>query len=119
VCGKGKTSSSGGIVTVDIPGATIAGLCAQLGISMDREVIDKTGLAGSFDIHLEVNAADLRPKFVAGRTFEQQDPPAGDDVDAGPSISTALQQQLGLKLQTGTGPVQVIVVDQINRPTDN
>ena len=119
VCGKGNTSSNGGIVTVDMPGATIAGLCSQLGISMDREVIDKTGLTGSFDIHLEVNAADLRPKFVAGRTFEQQDQPAVDNVDAGPSISTVLQQQLGLKLETGTGPVQILVVDQIERPTDN
>lgn len=119
VCGKGNTSSNGGIVTVDIPGATIAGLCAQLGLSMDREVVDKTGLAGSFDIHLEVNADDLRPKFVAGRTFEQQDQSTADDAGAGPSISTALQQQLGLKLEPGRGPVQVLVVDQIQRPTGN
>jgi|HubBroStandDraft_4_1064222.scaffolds.fasta_scaffold472272_1 uncharacterized protein (TIGR03435 family) len=86
---------------------------------MDREVVDKTGIVGRFDVHLEVTAGDIQPKFVAGRTIEQQGQLTADQMDAGPSISTALQQQLGLKLETGRGPVQVIVVDHIERPTDN
>lgn len=98
MCGKVKIGSGGPIVTVDIPGATLANLVSQLGMVMDREVIDKTGIAGRFDIHLEVTPADLHPKFVAGRAVEQQDQPTADDPDAGPSISTALQQQLGLRL---------------------
>jgi uncharacterized protein (TIGR03435 family) len=118
-CGKPKISTGGPLVTVDIPGATIANLCSQLGMVMDREVIDRTGIAGRFDIHLEVTPADLQPKYVAGRTVEQQGQLTTDDQSAGPSISTALQQQLGLKLETGRGPVQVIVVDHIERPTDN
>jgi uncharacterized protein (TIGR03435 family) len=119
VCGKPKIRSGGPVVTVDISGATIANLCSQLGIVMDREVIDRTGIAGRFDIHLEVTPADMQPKFVAGHAIEQQGQLRADDKDAGPSISTALQQQLGLKLETGRGPVQVIVVDRIERPTDN
>jgi len=119
VCGKPKISKGDANVTVDIPGATIANLCAQLSMVMDREVIDRTGIAGRFDIHLEVTPADLQPKYVAGRTVDQQGQPTGDDQDAGPSISTALQQQLGLKLEKGRGPVQVIVVDHIERPADN
>jgi uncharacterized protein (TIGR03435 family) len=119
VCGKPKISSGGPVVTVDIPGATIANLCSQLGIVMDREVIDRTGIAGRFDIHLEVTPADLQPKFVAGRAIEQQPQFTVESADAGPSISTALQQQLGLKLERGSGPVQVIIVDHIERPTDN
>jgi uncharacterized protein (TIGR03435 family) len=117
VCGK-PVISSGDPVTLDIYGATIGSLCTQLGMVMDREVIDRTGIGGRFDIHLEVTAADLRPKFVAGRTLEQPGPPVDDKAD-GPSISTALQQQLGLKLEGGVGPVQVIVVDHIEWPTDN
>lgn len=119
VCGKPNIKSGNELVALDIPGGTIADLCSQLNLRMDREVIDRTGIAGRFDIHLEVTPADLRPKFVAGRSAEEQGQTGADDVDAGPSISTALQQQLGLKLQPGTGPVQVIVVDQIERPTDN
>jgi uncharacterized protein (TIGR03435 family) len=119
VCEKPKISSGGPVVAIDILGATMADLCSQLSIRMDREVIDRTGIAGRFDIHLEVTPADLNPKFVAGRTFEQPGQLGADDTDAGPSISTALQQQLGLKIETGTGPVQVIVLDHIERPTDN
>jgi uncharacterized protein (TIGR03435 family) len=119
VCGKPRIGSGGPVVTVDIPGATIANLCAQLGMVMDREVMDRTGIAGRFDIHFEATPADLQRKFVAGRTIERQDQVAGDDPDSGPSISAALEQQLGLKLDTGSGPVQAIVVDHIERPTGN
>jgi uncharacterized protein (TIGR03435 family) len=103
VCGKTKISSGGPVVTVDITGATIANLCSQLTLVMDHEVIDRTGIAGRFDIHLEVARADVQPKFVAGRTVEQQGQLTADDRDAGPSIPAALQQQLGLTLETGRG----------------
>ena len=117
-CGKGKVNRGDSVVTVDITGATIADLCSQLNLVMDREVIDRTGLAGRFDIHLEVTPADLQAKFVAGRAADQPDQPTADEKD-GPSISLALQQQLGLKLETGRGPVPVLVVDHIERPTEN
>ena len=96
----------------------MADLCTQLNLVMDREVMDRTGLAGRFDIHLEVTPADLQPKFVAGRTVDQPGESTADDKD-GPSISVALQQQLGLRLESGKGPVPVLVVDHIERPTDN
>jgi uncharacterized protein (TIGR03435 family) len=119
VCGQPKINSSGPVAAVDIPGSTMANLCLQLGFRMDGEVIDRTGIAGLFDIHLEATPSDLQPKFIAGRNLGQQGQPAVDDTDAGPSISTALQQQLGLKLETGRGPVESIVVEHIERPTDN
>ena len=119
MCGKTKISSDGPVVTVDISGASIANLCSQLNLVMDHEVIDRTGIAGRFDIHLEVARADVQPKFVAGRAIEQQPQLTAENVDAGPSISAALQQQLGLKLERGRGPVPVLVVDHIERPTDN
>jgi len=119
VCGKTKISSAGTVVTVDISGATIGNLCSQFSLVMDREVVDQTGIGGRFDIHLEVTPGDMQPKFVAGRTIEQQGQITDDQMDAAPSISTALQQQLGLKLETGRGPVQVLVVDHIERLTDN
>jgi uncharacterized protein (TIGR03435 family) len=117
--GKLNMSSSSSLVTLNMPGATIANLCTQLGMRMDREVIDKTNLTGHYDIHLEVSPSDLHPKYVAGRTINDQGQPTTNDMDAGPSISTALQQQLGLKMSTGTGPVPVIVIDRIEPMTDN
>jgi uncharacterized protein (TIGR03435 family) len=110
VCGAPKISSPG---TLEIYGATIANLCAQLGLILDREVVDKTELTGKFDIRLDVAPGDLMPRFVAGREI------ASDDTDVGPSIFSALQQQLGLRLEPGRGTVQTIVVDHIEQPTEN
>ena len=64
-------------------------------------VIDKTGLAGRFD--LDFQAA----------------PPNVAQVAARPPISTALEDQLGLKLQSGRGPVDVLVIDRLEKPSEN
>ncbi len=117
VCGSQVTGPDG---TFDMYGATIADLSIQLGIRLDRDVIDKTGIAGMFDIHLEVSRADLALRFLAGGPT-QSDPatPVLADNSAGPSIFTALPQQLGLKLESAKGPVDVLVIDHMEQPTAN
>ena len=70
-----------------------------------REVVDKTGLAGKrldFDL-----------------TWKPEDRRDADPATAGPSIFTALEEQLGLKLVPAKGEVQVLVIDHIERPTPN
>jgi uncharacterized protein (TIGR03435 family) len=67
-----------------------------------RVVRDQTGLTGRFDLELK---------------FTPQLAVATNVADADPDIFTALQEQLGLKLEATRGPVEVIVVDQIQRPT--
>lgn len=84
---------------------TIDMLARNLGGLLHREVVDRTGLAGSFD-------ADLR--FRPDTTAAPDSPPPSGDA---PSIFTALQEQLGLKLTAERGPVQVLVIDRIERPT--
>jgi len=75
-------------------------LAAQLaGRVLDRPVVDRTGIAGKFDIDLEW-APDDRPEL-------------------GPSIFTALQEKYGLKLETQPGVVEVLVVDQVEKPSAN
>jgi uncharacterized protein (TIGR03435 family) len=66
-----------------------------------RVVIDRTGLAGAWDFEL---------------TFAPADVAASAATDT-PSLFTALQEQLGLKLEATRAPVEVLVVDRIERPT--
>jgi uncharacterized protein (TIGR03435 family) len=67
-------------------------------------VVDRTGLGGNFDINLSWD-----PALDAAAT------PASDAA----SIYTALQEQLGLRLQPGTASQEVLVIDYIERPTEN
>lgn len=81
-----------------------------------RVVIDKTGLTGYYDFALTYTPA--------GDQLPQGTPPPGApapppiDPD-GPSFFTAIQEQLGLKLDNQRGPVEVVVIDSIDQPTEN
>jgi uncharacterized protein (TIGR03435 family) len=93
------------------------GLLEAYGINMDRflsvlsdtvgrRVIDKTAFAGTFDVHLEYTPDEV----AAGGT--------SSDSQA-PSIFTALQEQLGLRLDNSKGPVEVLVIDHLEKPSEN
>jgi uncharacterized protein (TIGR03435 family) len=89
----------------------------QFGTSLpvDRPVIDKTGISGMFDMHLEFALDDTT------RSAVPQNSPAAALADdpSGPSIFTALQEQLGLKLEPSKGPGEFLVIDSIERPSEN
>lgn len=89
-------------------GVPIAALVALLNISpaVDRLVRDTTGLAGTYDFEFY-----FAPPFVLGPGGAVPNP----DADAGPTVFTALQEQLGLKLEARKGPVDVLVIDHIER----
>jgi uncharacterized protein (TIGR03435 family) len=86
-------------------GMTMSGLARDLSRMLDRIVVDRTGLSGGFDFHLQWSPDQALSEPSAGL------PPA-----EGPSIFTALQEQLGLKLEPTRGPVDVIVIDHVERP---
>jgi uncharacterized protein (TIGR03435 family) len=88
-------------LTLDAPGATLSDF-VKLSLHLDRPIIDKTGLTGKFNIHLE---------YAPDQTTE--------DPAAGPSIFTALQQQLGLKLDPAKAPGELLIIDSIERPSEN
>jgi bla regulator protein BlaR1 len=69
-----------------------------------RQILDRTGLQGRFNFTLKFTVADVGA--------------IGDDSNA-PQLPTALQEQLGLKLVPGNGPVEVVVIDHIERPSEN
>lgn len=97
--GRGNTSILG--TSLDATGVRIGDFCGNLARILDRTVVDKTGLAGFYDITLKWRD-------------ERSDP---SDENTGPSIFTALQEQLGLRLTPGKGPVEVLVVDKALPPT--
>jgi uncharacterized protein (TIGR03435 family) len=84
-----------------------------LGDFLDRPVVDKTGLSGTFDLELQ---------FTADRGAVPGSPAPGGltvarNPDEIPSIFTAIQEQLGLRLEAGRGMVEVLVVDRVAQPT--
>ena len=75
---------------------------------VDRIVVDRTGLTGAFDV-------DLRWKFeTEDAAIRAQLPPPDPNA---PSLFTALQEQLGLKLEATKSPVDVLVIDRVEHPT--
>lgn len=98
-------------------------LAQQLG----RPVIDQTGLTGAFDFILEwtpESGPGLGPGFgspvasVPGKEPPRLDNPAPDEPN-GPSIFAAVQEQLGLKLESRKAPTDIIVIDSIEKPSEN
>ena len=94
-----------GIVTTTAHNMTAEGLAHYLTGPMSHTVLDKTGLTGTYE-------------FTLTFTPENAPEPAPGGVNA-PYLSTALQEQLGLKLEPGKGPVEIIVIDRIERPSGN
>jgi len=109
--GQGPGISSGG-------GMPIAQLVTLLSQQTGRPVFDKTGLTGIYDFTLKYapdSAQGGGP--LGGRAGGPPPgaPPLPTDPDA-PNIYTAIQEQLGLKLDNQRGPVDVTVIDRIEKP---
>jgi bla regulator protein blaR1 len=83
---------------------------------VDRPVIDKTGLSGNFDFTL-VFAAD-QPSSMPGPPPGVPAPPIPTIANA-PMLPTALQEQLGLKLESERASIDYLVIDRVERPTEN
>ena len=92
-------------VTIEQIGTSLGGDDA-----IDRPVIDRTNLGGSFDFALE---------WSQQITFPGPPPPDFQSDPDGPSLANALQKQLGLALKSETGPVDVLVIDHIEEPSPN
>jgi uncharacterized protein (TIGR03435 family) len=105
---SGGMNTDGTRTQVKIYGTDVSmsALAKAISTRADRPVIDKTGLAGNFDINLQFSR-------------ETPDPDAGVSPDAPPVLFTAIQEQLGLKLQPAKGPVETLVVDHAVMPSEN
>jgi uncharacterized protein (TIGR03435 family) len=81
---------------------------------LDRPVVDKTGLQGRYDFTLTWTPDESQFTGLGVRV-----PPPSGDANAPPGLFTAFQEQLGLKLDSTRAPVEVFVVDGIERPSEN
>jgi len=87
---------------------------SSLGLN-DRPVVNKTGLTGAYDFTLTWTPS---PGSMPGPPGMPQ-PPSAQSDSSGPSLFTAVEEQLGLKLVPSKGPVEVLVIDSIERPSEN
>ncbi|SPE41677.1 conserved exported hypothetical protein [Candidatus Sulfopaludibacter sp. SbA3] len=100
---EGRGHSQGSAVPIEM-------LVATLSNATHLTVVDKTGLTGRFDYTLNWNPA---LQYLNANP----DSPAPDSF--GPSIFTAVQEQLGLRLESGKAPVEVVVIDRVDHPSAN
>jgi uncharacterized protein (TIGR03435 family) len=99
-CGRVRISMSPGGVLMEGGSAPMPELARVLAIPLGRPVVDRTALIGPYDIHLEFS-----------------DDASLEATNSG--IFTAIQEQLGLKLASAKAPMDVLVIDRIDRPTAN
>jgi uncharacterized protein (TIGR03435 family) len=91
--------------------AGVGGLASSLTSRLGTPVIDRTGLEGPFHyaFSAQLPARPVSPSLGA---------PTSDPADL-PALSTGLEEQLGLKLESGKGPIEVLVIDSVSRPSEN
>jgi uncharacterized protein (TIGR03435 family) len=103
----GKGSLIGNAVTMTLFTRMLSG-------SLDRTIVDRTNLTGRFDFQLQWTPGPGEASFDP---VGNQLPPAADS--SGISIFTAIQEQLGLKLESQKGPVEMFVIDSVEKPSAN
>ena len=81
---------------------------------LDRPVIDRTGLQGRFDFTLTWTADESQFRSMGVNV-----PPPPADGSGPPGLFTAIQEQLGLRLERTDAPVEVMVIDSVQRPSEN
>ena len=105
------THSGSSTITIKSSSNATADLAEMLARFTGRVVLDKTGLQGNYTISLKFAPDDTRSGVPSTETLSAP--------DAGPSVFTALKEQLGLELKSSKGPVDVLVIDHVEQPTEN
>ena len=96
-------------------GTAMTTLAGYLQTLLGDVVVDKTGLTGNYDFKLTWAPDEAQ----AGKPGAQGVPATNGAEETGPSIFTALQEQLGLKLEATKGPVEALVIERVEKPSEN
>jgi uncharacterized protein (TIGR03435 family) len=116
VWGGGGTRE--GVTTITAHLVPIGQLASRLTGIVGRTVLDKTGLTGKYDFTLKYAPEYLALQSPTGAASEGQPTSTASDP-TGITIFSAVQKQLGLKLESGKGPLEIIVIDHIEKPSGN
>jgi uncharacterized protein (TIGR03435 family) len=115
ICGGFRREAPG----VGAYGITMRLFCLQISQALERDVIDKTGLAGAYDLHLEMTYEEILPSLMRNRiaapTLASEIPEAGEP---GGTLFTALST-LGLQLKPSTAVARLVVIDHVEMPDEN
>ena len=119
---KGPNGHPGGPGNIRMGRGTLTGQALSmadfvraLSDQLGRPVLDKTGLTGRYDLNLQWTPDDSQlPMFKATGT-----PSASQSAASGSSLFTTMQDQLGLKLESQDSPVEILVIDHVEKPSEN
>jgi uncharacterized protein (TIGR03435 family) len=104
-----------GLGAITVRTATMSNFAAMMQETvMDRPVIDETGLAGRYDFTLNWTPDDSQFGGLGGKL-----PPPTDNTNPPPNLYTAIQEQIGLKLEATKAPTDVMIIDHVEKPSEN
>jgi uncharacterized protein (TIGR03435 family) len=113
LCGMLRGTNNG----FDVNRVTMTDFCQNLSGGLDRGVIDRTGITGRFDIHLDLSLADLG--YPVSRQDDPSAPASSPDPEAIFSAVNSAIQKLGLKLESAKGPGEFLVIDHVEKASEN
>jgi bla regulator protein BlaR1 len=111
-CNDAVGGRKGPNTTLNEDEATLLEFSKLLGLVLDRPIVDKTGLLGKYNFHLEFLVDQTTPGALSGFGPPSDGPPAA-------SIFTVVQEQLGLKLEPAKGAREFLLIDHVERPSEN
>ena len=107
----GRTPSG---TTLTFRNSPMSQVTAVLQNFLDKPVVDQSGLSEKYDFTLTFTLDPAQAARLGGAL-----PPAADNPDAAPDVFSAFQQQLGLKLESTKAPTEVMVIDKVEKPSEN
>jgi uncharacterized protein (TIGR03435 family) len=114
LCGMSEVTAKG----YDLHRTTMAEFSTEFSARLDRPVVDKTGIAGMFNIHLDLSATDLGYPADARSSDPAAPATPADASSIFDAVRTAVQK-LGLKLDPAKGPGEFLIIDSVERPSEN
>jgi uncharacterized protein (TIGR03435 family) len=115
-----KAGGNGSNLTITVQGMTLDTFSSWLSLMarLDRPGINNTGITGRFSFHLDFSPdSEITPGLLSGAAVQGAPPLASDPT--GVTILTALQEQLGLKLEPAKGRGEFLIIDHVERPSEN